>query len=166
MEKPLEIQLKPDNSHIWGRIPFVIGLVLGGLALLMEAKLLIKIILGLCSVLSFLIAKVLSTKEMWIRLDEEQLVVERKILKSTKKKVYNISKIKSLTYQLKVKSETYTTTEHTRVLGVDMTPESKKKYYYHPEILTFYYENRKVTIGKYKEAFGVEEICQRINKVL
>ena len=88
-----------------------------------------------------------------VTLTENELFIQKRALGKWKSKVYDISKIKDLKHEEMVKSDSYTSAGRVRVLGMDKTPESWKKYYNHPEVITFTFKNSTIEVGKYSQHF-------------
>lgn len=107
---------------------------------------------------------VLHGHKKYITLETERLIITYSFMGLSHHKKYWLNQIESMYYQKMVKSDVYTSNVHAEVLGVDVTPEHTKKYYYHPEVIRFYYVNRRVVIGKWKKQFDGEKLVQLIRE--
>lgn len=93
-----------------------------------------------------------------VSLNGGKLLIEQQTRFRKTKTLILISELSDLEFRRNVKSNQYTTSGRVRVLGMDVTPESMKTYYHHPEVITFTYRNERFEIGKWKKAFGGEEL--------
>ena len=82
-----------------------------------------------------------------------------------KNQEFEIDKIKNLKIRRNVKSESYTSKGHIKVMGIDKTPESWKTYYYHKEVLQFEYEKDYYYFGKYCKPFEAETFFNLISEL-
>jgi hypothetical protein len=82
-----------------------------------------------------------------------------------KTKEFEIYQIENLKLKQNVKSDSYTSKGHVKVMGIDKTPESWKTYYYHKELLQFEYKNKYITIGEYAERFDAPVFFELISEL-
>lgn len=141
----------------------VVGILIGAFALIYELKPEHRQYLATLSGICILISIILSTDKTTIILDGYKLRIERTILIIPVVKQYNVDRIENLNFSKNVRSKIYTSRGHVKVMGLDVTPESMKKYYYHPEIIEFNYEGKKITIGRFKKEFNAKLLIGKIN---
>jgi len=105
------------------------------------------------SAVSILLALLSFNDRTILRVSANEFIVVKYFFSKQFYKSYDISKIEELKYDEKVKSEMYYSSGTVKVLGMDVTPDSMNKYYYHNEIISFIYENKFIEFGKWKEGF-------------
>lgn len=164
MKHDFQSNLKPDKLHYskWV-VPCILGIIIGAFAFTHELNSEYGQYFAILSGIFILISIILSTESTKIILDGYKLRIERRILKIPRIKQYNIDRIENLIFKKNVKSRIYISRGHIKIMGVDVTPESMKKYYYHPEIIEFKYEGKKITIGKFKKKFNARLLVEKIN---
>ncbi len=79
-------------------------------------------------------------------------------------KTYDLMRIEKLKYEKKVKSDFYSSHGSVKVMGLNVTPESMKTYYYHNEIISFKFKNKLVELGKWKKEFGGEKLFKILSE--
>lgn len=143
-----------------------ITLILGSIGLLftllIDETIELKPIVYITSLLLVSFGIVYSQLKSFIELDNNKLVVSSELFGIMKIAEYEICKMEDLSFQKNVKSTVYTSSSEVKVMGIDVTPESEKNYYHHKELITFFYEGRKVEIGKWKKQFGAQTIVEMI----
>jgi hypothetical protein len=142
-------------------IGFILGLISLNLPIDNEYSIYLVFGAGLVAVYGLL----LSQERTFIKIEGNDFIIEKQFFGSRRAIRYNIKKIENIKYRLNVKSNTYTSAGHVRVLGIDTTPESWKKYYYHKEILSFNCNGKYVEIGKWKKAFGAKDWAAKISDI-
>ncbi len=164
MKYEFQSNLTPDKLQFskWV-VPCILGILIGTFAFSLELKSEYGQYLAILAGIFFLISMMHSTEKTTIILDGYKLRIERTILKIPRVKQYNIDRIENLNFKKDVKSKFYIQRGHVEVLGLNVTPESMKRYYYHPEIIEFIYEGKKITIGRFKKKFNAKLLVGMIN---
>jgi hypothetical protein len=162
MDKSFTKKLKNDRltNSKWFII-IVFGLICGLVAFIAELPYEYSKVLFIVSVIILIFGFYLSLERIIVKIEGNNLLIENTIF-FVKNKCYSIEKIKNLKYSRNVKSSSYTQSGHIKVLGVDVTPESLKEYYYHKEIVSFSYEGKEIEIGKWKKEFGGKKLVEII----
>lgn len=119
-------------------------------------------LLFLIPVLIFLSGVYFATEQSFLSFNGSDVILMKSNLGMCKYKYYDIKKIENLELNTHVKSNVSMASAHIRVLGMDVTPESMMDYYYHKEVLSFYYEGKKIEIGKWKKAFDGKKLADVI----
>jgi len=149
-----EKKLVNDKMYLSVWIYFVLAGILFGIAFYGQTKNDdLKLPGYIASGVLVLVGFVLSKNYMRIRVAADELIIEKYQFGKLIMKIYDLKKIEKLKYKRRVKSNVYTTSGRIKVMGMDLTPESWKKYYYHKEIISFTYEGRFVEFGKWKQSF-------------
>ncbi len=106
----------------------------------------------------------LNNNKITVRVRGNQLMIEKYVFGKTLVKTYNLNEITNLKYNKHVKSNHYTSTSSIKIMGIDVTAESSKNYYYHNEVISFKYKNKVVEIGKWKKRFNGKKLYQALKK--
>lgn len=122
----------------------------------------LRIVFGAIAAFLIIASSVIVKQRQFIVLTSSDLRVVTTFFSIRFEKTYLLEHIKNLSYKKHVKSDSYTSSGHAKILGVDVTPESMKEYYYHHEILQFDYEGRKIELGKWKKSFDGDQLFQLI----
>lgn len=143
----------------------IVGFILGTISFNIPIGEKYSILLSICAGLIAVYGLILSQERTFIKIEGIDFIIEKQLFGSNKAIRYNIKRIENIKYRLNVKSNTYNSSGHVRILGIDTTPESWKKYYYHKEILSFNYDNIYIEIGKWKKAFGAKNLVTQIKDI-
>lgn len=168
MKRTFYTELKTDKYLYSRTFNFLIpGVILGYFSYASPFFNEIKLIGILISMILIFIGLVLATERISLRFDGLKLIIDRKYLGISNLKHYELKKMRELRFDKNVKSNQYRKRGEVKVMGMDMTPENMKKYYYHPEIVSFKYENKRIQIGKWKKPFEGKKLFsllkERIN---
>lgn len=117
------------------------------------------------SVSFFLIGIILSRHKVIIRVEGNNLLLIKSLFSNPKINYYDLNKIDNLSYKRDVKSILYFSNGQVRVMGVDVTPDSMRRYYYHKEILSFDFDGKRIHIGKWKKDFNGEKLYKIIKEI-
>ena len=150
-------------NSIWMTM-FIMGLVLGAIAFVSRMDQDIRLILAIIAGVLIVFGLLLSQDRLIIKVEGNTLIIERTFLSRLKVKYYDIKKIEDLNYQQNVKSIVDTSNVKVRILGMVVTPENGKEYYYHKEILSFIYEGKRIKIGKWKKEFNGKALVNIIKE--
>jgi len=166
MAVTFEAKLKTEKwTNSKGFIVLVVGFFGGFMvwygSMQEEVRVLLLVVAGIVMIIGLLFLSEITI----IKISGKELIIERNILGKARIKRYLIDKIENLNYRRNVKSNFYTSHGSVRIFGVDRTPESWKKYYYHKEVIRFYYEGNRVQFGKWKNAFGGASLVEELRRI-
>lgn len=99
-----------------------------------------------------------------VRVMGGSLTIEKRLFGRTRIEKYEIKMLEKIEYKRMVKSDFYTSHGNVKIMGVDATPESLKKYYYHKEIVSFEFQGRTVELGKWKKGFEGKKLFLLLNE--
>lgn len=158
-KKPYREQLKPDGFYfsLWF-ICFMIG---GFIWLILTNSDVDQEIKPICTSIALTIIFIgilVSQIKTSILIHNQDLILIKSFFGKHFTQGYHLERIKNVRYQKNVRSGFSVSPGEIKVMGMNATPESWKDYYYHTEIVSFDYEGKKITIGKYKRKFNGERL--------
>lgn len=165
MNRHFNTELITDKFYFSVWIYFILAGIIVGVGSYMEAiDETLQIIGYIASGVMVLAGFVLSKNIIRIRVSDDELIIEKYLFGKLTTKFYKLQHIEDLKYQQHVKSSVYFSNGSVKVMGMDLTPESMKKYYYHKEIISFMYEGRSIELGKWKKAYDGQQLYSLLNK--
>ncbi|UTW66973.1 hypothetical protein KFE94_02330 [bacterium SCSIO 12643] len=164
MTELFHTELKNDRISVNPKLKLLLAIA-GIIVLINLNDLLISLVGSSICVVLIIISIFQLGKRHVIILTAESLYYETWIFGQRFIDTYHISEIKDLMYRKFVKSDLETTAARQKVFGVDVTPDSSRTFYIHPEIVQFSYQGKTISIGKYKEEFGGQKLFDLITEL-